>query len=185
MPAPPTRQRSPPSDTHTGRRAPLVRALERIAPGENPAGVIYGLIVIGALLAAESDLHETYLDTVLSTVIAACLYWLADAYANVLGHRLGTQQRLTAAALGGALAHEWAVMRGAAIPLVTLVFCWTIGVPLHTAATAALWSTIASLIAFELLAGIRSRATPRELALDLAVGSVMGLAILALKIVLR
>jgi hypothetical protein len=38
--------------------------------GENPGSVIYGVIVIGALLAAERGRHETYLDTVGSAVIA-------------------------------------------------------------------------------------------------------------------
>jgi hypothetical protein len=146
---------------------------------------VYGIIVIGALLAAESDRHDTYLDTVSSTVIAAALYWLAHAYAGVLGSRLTSQRRLTVAALVRALAHDWAIMVGAAVPLLTLVLCWALGAALGSAVTAALWSAIASLIAFELLAGVRSRATPRELALDLAVGSLMGLAILALKIVLH
>jgi hypothetical protein len=146
---------------------------------------VYGIIVIGALLAAESARHETYLDTVSSTVIAAALYWLAHAYAGVLGRRLTLQQRLTAGALARALGHDWAIMRGAAVPLLALVLCWAIGVALHTAVAAALWSVIASLIAFELLAGVRSRATPGELALDLGVGAAMGLAILVLKIVLH
>ena len=47
-----------------------------------------GVIVIGALLAAESGLHETYLDTFASGGIAAALYWLAHAYSDVLGRRL-------------------------------------------------------------------------------------------------
>lgn len=185
MPAPCAPRQSRPSPPRTDARGRFARALERFTPRENPAGVVYGIIVIGALLAAESDLHETYLDTVASTVIASCLYWLADAYATVLGQRVTEQQRLTTSVLARGLAHEWAVMRGAAVPLFAILLCWTIGVALHTAVTVALWSVIVSLIAFELLAGVRSRATPRELALDLAVGSVMGLAILGLKIVLR
>jgi hypothetical protein len=179
--------RPAPSDSspHPRRRGPLARALERIGPGENPAGVVYGIIVIGALLAAESARHETYLDTVSSTVIAAALYWLAHAYAGVLGRRLTLHERLTAGALVRALGHDWAIVRGAAVPLLALALCWAIGVALHTAVSAALWSAIASLIAFELLAGVRSRASAGELAFDLAVGATMGLAILLLKIVLH
>jgi hypothetical protein len=41
--------------------------------------VVYGVILVGALLAAESGVHETYLDTVLSAVIATAIYWLAHA----------------------------------------------------------------------------------------------------------
>lgn len=164
---------------------PLARALRQLLGTENPAGVIYGIIVIGALLAAESGRHETYLDTVASTLIAAALYWLAHAYANALGQRLASQQRLTAATLLRALAHDWAIVRGATLPLLALLFAWAGGARLATGVDAALWSAIASLIAFELFAGIRAHASPRELALDVSVGTVMGVAILLLKIVLH
>lgn len=51
--------------------------------------------------------------------------------------------------------------------------------------TAALWSAIGSLVAFELVAAIRSRASAPELALDVGVGMTMGVAILGLKVVLH
>jgi hypothetical protein len=147
--------------------------------------VVYGIILIGALLAAESGRHETYLDTLVSTVIAAALYWLAHAYAGVLGDRLEQQERLSAGALAQALAHDWGIMCGAGLPLLALLFAWVAGAPLHSAVTAALWAAIASLVVFELFAGIRSRAAPRELALDACVGAAMGVGILLLKIVLH
>ena len=101
-------------------------------PERNPAGVIYGVIVIGALLAAESGRHETYLETVASAAIAAALYWLAHSYTTVLGRRLQAQERLTPAALGRALAHDWALIRGAAIPLLVLLIAWaTLKIVLH------------------------------------------------------
>ncbi len=163
----------------------LAKAATRIAPEENPSGVVYGVIVIGALLAAESGRHESYLDTIASAAIAAALYWLAHAYADLLGERLAQHGRLTARALGRALAHDLAIVRGAALPLGVLALAWVAGAAQQNAVTAALWSAIVSLVAFELIAGIRSRASPRELALDGAVGAAMGIAILALKIVLH
>jgi hypothetical protein len=169
----------------TGPHRWLTRAADRLAPGENPAGVVYGTIVIGALLAAESPRHDTYLDTLASTVIAAALYWLAHAYANVLGRRLAQHERLTAGGLVRALGRDWAIMRGAALPLLALVLAWAAGARLQTGVTAALWSAVASLIAFELIAGVRSRAEPGELVLEVGVGATMGLAILALRIVLH
>jgi hypothetical protein len=162
-----------------------VRAAERLAPEENPSRVIYGIIVIAALLAAESGLHETYLDTVASAVIATALYWFAHAYAELLGRRLVLEERLTAGALLRSLAQEWAIVRGAALPLAVLAICWATNVALQTAVTAALWSSIASLVAFELIAGVRARASARELVLEGCVGATMGVAIIALKIVLH
>lgn len=154
-------------------------------PDENPSGVIYGVIVIGALLAAESGRHESYLDTVLSTAIAAALYWLAHSYATVLGQRLETHERLTTSALLRALGHDWALVRGAAIPMLAVLIAWVTGAGQQSAVSAGLWSAVGSLLAFELLAGLRSRATRGELAIDVAVGLTMGIAILALKIVLH
>jgi hypothetical protein len=156
-----------------------------IVPPENPSGIVYGVLVIGALLAAESGRHETYGEAIGSAVIAAALYWLAHAYAAVLGRRLATRERLTARALWRALVHDWALIRGASIPLLVLIVAWAAGAAQTTAVDAALWSAVASLIGFELIAGIRSRATPGELALELGVGAVLGLGILALKILLH
>jgi hypothetical protein len=156
-----------------------------IGSDENPAGVVYGAITVGALLAAESGRHESYLDTVGSAALALALYWFAHSYAGLLGRRLATHERLSGRALGRAFLHDWAIVRGAAIPLLTLLLAWATGAAQATAVTAALWSTVAGLAAFELLAGIRARLAPGELALQVSVGVAMGLAVLALKIVLH
>ena len=174
----------PPPPPQAGRSWPA-RAADRVVSAENASGLVYGIIVIGALLAAESGRHETYLDTVLSTVIAAALYWLAHAYSHLLGARLERQERLSATGLAQAIAHDWAIMCGAALPLLALLIAWVAGAPLRSAVTAALWATIASLIAFELFAGIRAHAAPRELAFDVSVGAAIGVGILLLKIVLH
>jgi TM2 domain-containing membrane protein YozV len=158
---------------------------DRIVPDGNPSGVVYGVIVTGALLAAESGRHETYADTVGSAAIAIALYWLAHAYATVLGRRLLGLEQLTAGSLWRALVHDWALVRGAAIPVLVLLVAWVTGAAQATAVTAALWSAVASVIGFELLAGARSRPAPRELALQLGVGVVLGLGILALRVLLH
>ena len=148
------------------------------------------MLAIGAVLAAESGSHEDYLDTAASAVIAILLYWLAHAYADVLGHRLQAHERLSIAILGRAFRDEAAILIGAVLPLLALLFCWVLGVALATGVEAALWTSVASLLAFELLAGIRARAGrspigPGELVLEAGVGMTMGLAIIALKVVLH
>jgi hypothetical protein len=166
-------------------RALLARAADRIVPDENPSGVVYGIIVIGALLAAESGRHESHLDTLTSAVIATALYWFAHAYAELLGRRLTEHQRLTARALARALGHDRAIVRGAALPLAALAIGWIAGATQQTSVTAALWSAVASLVAFELIAGVRAHASTRELAFEGCVGAAMGIAILALKVILH
>jgi hypothetical protein len=162
-----------------------VRAAERLVPSENPARVIYGIIAIAALLAAESGLHETYLDTIASAAIAAALFWFAHAYAELLARRLELQEHLSVGAIWRALAHESAILRGAMVPLAVLVVGWTVGAEQQTAVTAALWTAVASLILFELVAGLRVHASARELVLEGCAGAAMGVAIIALKIVLH
>ncbi|HEX4465804.1 MAG TPA: hypothetical protein VH025_01335 [Solirubrobacteraceae bacterium] len=161
------------------------RLADRILGSDNPSGVVYGVIVIGALLAAESSLHETYTETFASAALAAAVYWLAHSYSSVLGRRLAGEERLTPAALLRALAHDGAVVRGAAIPLLALLLCRLVGAEQRTAVDVAVWSAAASLVLFELLAALRSRLAPTEAAFEVAVGIAMAMAILGLKILLH
>jgi hypothetical protein len=159
------------------------RAADWIVREENPTGVVYGTILIGALIAGESGAHDGYLDMIASTALALGIFWLAHSYSTILGRRLARQEHLTAGALARALGHEWSIVRGAAIPLLTLLIAWAAGASETTGVDAAVWAAIASLVVFELFAGLRARSTPREFVLEAAVGATMGLAILVLKFV--
>jgi hypothetical protein len=163
----------------------LRRAIDWIVPAENPGRVVYGLITVGTLLAAESGLHDTYLEAVGSVVLALLLYWLAHAYSELLGERLLTHERLGAQALGRSLLHEWAIVRGGALPLLALVLAWIGGASQETGVLLAVWTAALSLVAFELVAGVRSRSTPKELVLEGCIGATMGLAIIALRAILH
>lgn len=159
--------------------------MDWVLPQENPTAAVYGVIVIGALLSAETPARETYLETISSTVIAAALYWLAHSYARVLGLRLGSREPLTVGSLAQALRADWPLLRGAAIPLLALIACALAGAGRQTAVSAAVWSAVASIAAFEAVAALRSRASRGELVVEIAIGMTMGLGILALKIVLH
>jgi hypothetical protein len=175
--------RSPPQATDGER---LGERLARwLLPGSNPAGAIYGQIAIGALLAAESGLHDTYLETDGSALLAIALYWLAHSYAHLLGRRLAARRRLTAAALGRALLEDWAIVRGAVAPLLALTVCWAAGASQRTGVSVALWTTAGSLLVYELIAGLRARARPAELVLEGCVGAAMGVGVLVLRVILQ
>lgn len=153
-------------------------------PSRNPGGVVYGIITIGALLAAESDAHETYPETVASAFIAAVLYTLAYGYAGLLGRRLSSRRRLTRQSLLTALGDEGSIVRGACVPLIVVLGGWALGATQHASVTAAVWVAIASVVLFELIAGLRSHASPAELVFEVGMGIALGSAILALKAVL-
>jgi hypothetical protein len=174
--------------TAQGSRKGLLRALgtsaDWLAPAENPSRVVLGVIVTGALLAAESGLHDNYLETFASGALAALLYWLAHAYADVLGRRLRSSRRLTARELGESLLHEGAVIRGAAIPLLALLIAAILGADRETGVSIAIWTAAGSIVVLELIAGLRSHATRGEILLEAAVGITMGLGVIALKALL-
>jgi hypothetical protein len=183
-----------PEEQSTGRQAAgqartedtlLQRAAGWIVPQHNPAGAVYGLITIGALLAAESGLRDTYPETVGSAALAVVLYWFAHSYSDVLGLRLAEQQRFSRDELWTTFARDWSIATGSSLPLLALIVAWVTGASQSTAVTAAVWTVVVSLIAFELIAGIRSRAKAPELLLEALVGTTMGLAILALRALLH
>jgi len=182
--------------THESRtRPPRARGQEQekwfyrlaawIAPERNPAGAVYGLIAVGALLAAESGLKDTYPETIGSAAIAVTLYWFAHSYSDVLGLRLLEQRRVSFAELWHMFVQDWSIARGAGAPLLTILVAWAAGASQVTAVTAGVWTVIGSLIAFELAAGIRSKAKPMELVLDVSAGTTLGLGILALRVLLH
>jgi hypothetical protein len=181
--------RAPKPTSPTSRAAKPTSRAERmlgfLLPDQNMSGAIYGMIAIGALLAAESGLRDTYLETIASAMLALALYWLAHSYAHLLGQRLQTRERLSAGALGKNLLHDWAIMRGGAVPLLVLLACWAAGASQETAVTVDLWVTAASLLTFELLAGLRAKASPAELLLEGCVGAAMGIGVLALRVILH
>jgi hypothetical protein len=166
-------------------RKSTLLASRRLVPAGNAGGVVFGVITVGALMAAESGRHETYFDALASAVFATLMYWLAHAYAELLGERLETGEELTARGLAHALVRDWAIVRGASIPLLALVIAWISGASRETAVTAALRTAVVAVVVFELLAGVRARSTPRELLLKATVGVAMGLTILAVKGILR
>lgn len=151
---------------------------------ENPGGVVYGAILVGALFAAESGSHDNYAEAIASGITVAAVFWLLHAYASALGQRVARQERLTPRVLGRALVHEWAIMPGAAIPLLALVIAGLAGASLHTAENVAVWTSVACIVVFEVGAGINAGARGAELTLDAAVGAILGASILALKAML-
>lgn len=167
------------------RRGVGERVLAWIVPEQNPAGAVYGIITIGALLAAESGLRDSYADTVGSVSIAVVLYWFAHSYADVLGMRLSEHRLISWGELWHTFVQDWAIVRGASAPLLALLVAWAVGASQETAVAAGVWMAAASLVAFEVAAGLRSRAKPAELTLEVLVGATMGLALLVLRALLH
>jgi hypothetical protein len=152
---------------------------------QNPAGLVYGTILIATLLSAEYSRQETYLTTVGAVLIALMLYWLALAYSEFTGRRLEEGEYFTPAALGRAASHEKSVLLGAAIPLAVIVACWIFDVSLTTAVDIGVYTAAGMIVLFELLIGYWSEARGWDIVGHTIVGVALGLLIITLRVVLH
>jgi hypothetical protein len=152
---------------------------------ENPARFVYGTIVTGALLAAEDAHPEDYQTTVSSVIVALVVYWLAHTYADVAGERLVTGVRLTFRGVGRSAMSELPILTGAAPPLVVLVALWIGGASLLNAISWAVYSCAGMMVVVEIAAGARSGLRGWELVGQIAFGVLLGLSVVALKILLH
>jgi hypothetical protein len=171
--------------TASGWRHWARRSIDWLEPDHNPAGVVYGTLIVGAVLATESVRRETLLATVGATLLALVLYWLAHSYAATLGERLDKETPLSATGVLRSLIRDRAILRGAMVPIIALLIASAVGATLETAVLTAVWTSSATIVAFEVLAGFRAHLRGSELVVQICTGTVMGLAIIALRTVLH
>ena len=151
----------------------------------NLGAAVYGLITVGALLAAESALHETYGETVVAAVLTLLAYWLAWGYADFTSRRLSAGRPLTLTAFRHAMWHELPILAGGMVPLLAVVLSWAAGATLGTGIDAGLYTAAATLVITEVVAGLRAKLSGRQLAVQVVVGAVLGLLVLAAKLTLH
>jgi hypothetical protein len=154
-------------------------------PRYNFGSAIYGLLIVSALLAAESAISETYSETVLGVVLALLISWWAHAYSEFVFQRAEAGERLTRAGVGWMLRRELPILIGAAPPLLAVLIAWAAGAGLGNAITIALVTAAVTILATEVAAGVQADLSGRELAIQTLMGSAFGLLILALKLVLH
>jgi hypothetical protein len=151
----------------------------------NPAGLIYGTITVAALLSAETARRETYARTIAAVAVTLIVYWVAHSYAEFAGERIRAGEHVTVTGLLRAVGRGLWVLIGAAVPFVVLVGCWAFGTALSTAIAAAIWMSAAIVVLAEVVIGIRTDLRGRDLAVQTAVGAVLGLLVLILRVLLH
>lgn len=166
------------------RRA-LGAVLRWVDPEDNPSGVVYGTIAVGAVLAAEATRRETFRSTLEATLVTLALYWFAHTYATVVGRRYDERGGLTVRQVGRALVHEWAIVKGAAAPIAVLVACRLAGLGLDTQVNAALWTSAGALALFEMVAAARGSGSRLRRVGEASLGFVFGGGLLLLHLLLH
>ncbi|MFZ0976942.1 MAG: hypothetical protein WAN22_32285 [Solirubrobacteraceae bacterium] len=149
------------------------------------SAAIYGLMTVGALLAAESAASETYAETVGAVVITMLVYWLAHSYAEFASRRLKDREPARFAELGRIMGEQVPILLGAAIPLIALLIDWVVGASLETAVITALVTAAVVVMLIEVVAGVRAKQSGRDLVLQTLFGALLGLLIIALRLVLH
>ena len=152
---------------------------------QNVEGAVYGTVMIGVLFAAEDTRRETYADTVEAALIVLLLYVFTHVYAHFLGTRLRAREPLTAKILWHSCIHELPVLEGAIVPVLALLIAWALGATATDGTTAALWTTAVMIVTLEVAAGWRAKLGAREMLLQAGTGALLGLTIVALKLVLH
>ncbi|MDA8044649.1 MAG: hypothetical protein M0Z30_05340 [Actinomycetota bacterium] len=156
-----------------------------MATGLNPGGLVYGVLAVATVIAAESTRQETFPRLLVASLVTLVLYWLAHAYAHHWGSHLQRPGEWSLKEIGRSAAHEASILLGAVLPVAVLLLAWVTGVSRETAVTAVLWTAGGELVAMELAAGLLRHARVRDLAVQVGMGLTMGLGILALRVMLH
>ena len=150
----------------------------------NPDSAVYGLITVGAVIATESAHAGSAWREVLAVTVVLVLYWLAHAYSTFLGRRFTEGSALGLSSAAETAYHEFAVFRGAALPIIAMAVAALFGAGSEAVDVAGLVTTVVVLLIFELAAGLRTRLTGLGLLGQLAIGVGFGVAIVSVRSIL-
>lgn len=148
-----------------------------------PGPFVYGALIVGAVLDAESQKQETFGETVAGMLITIVLLWLAHTYAQIIGHRLEKGEHLSIGLVGNKMAHEFAIITGAGLPVLVVVIWWAGGSNLDSALSAGVWTAALTVVVANVIAGFRANLKGADLVFQTAVGAILGLGILVLKLI--
>ena len=155
----------------------IERVLWWVDPEDHPAGVIYGIVIVGSVIAVESAAHPSAARETFATVLVLIIYWMAHAYSEMMGERFRTSRPLDWGHAKATLRHEAAIMRGASLPIVAMIVAVIAGATADTTAWVGIIAAMLSLSCVALLGGMRAHLRPWPLAAQALVGIVFGVAI--------
>jgi hypothetical protein len=150
-----------------------------------PGRFLYGTIALAALLAAESPRQETYARTIAAVALTIVLYWVALSYTEFAGERLGGGEPFRFSGFVAAARQELGVLVGALVPFAVLLVWGAFGATLTAAVTAASWTCAIVIVATEVLIGARGGLNGREMATQTGCGVILGLLVVALRVLLH
>ena len=161
------------------RRAGL--AAQAWGSHRNAAGLLYGALVSGAVIAVASSVTDSAVTIVLAVVQVLLVYWAAHVYTRVLADRLADPSSSFAARAREAFGHELAVLLGGLPALAAFVVAAGLGMDTSDAADVAMVVTVLLFASAGYAIGRQAGARRWALAGEVATASVLGVVVVALK----
>ena len=162
----------------------LERFLGLVDPDSHPAGLVYGLVVLGSVLAAESVHSSGGIRDIIAAVTVLFVYWLAHTYADLMGRRYKQTVPLTWKDAREVARHEWAIMRGAMIPVAAMLIAVVFGASSWHIDEVGIITDVGMLMLFAVVGGIRANLSRPALVVQACLALTFGVFIAAVRAVL-
>jgi hypothetical protein len=149
------------------------------------SGTVYGTIVVMAALAAGGPgFEDDPWRLLIVVVVTALIFWIAHVYADGLGESIALGRRLDISELKTIARREQSILLAGALPALALL----LGALGWIGETFAVWLSLGIATATLAAQGVRyaqvERLGPGGTALTIAVNLALGLAIVAMKVIL-
>jgi hypothetical protein len=149
----------------------------------NYSGAIYGSllaasVVVGAGAGGEFDIGPLRLAALL--VVTGLVFWLAHAYAGLVGDRIH-HAKLNSVEIGRVARHEWPLLQAAFLPAAAAVLFGLFGASNAAATWAALIAAIGAQVGWATVASVRAGANGPLVFVTVLVNLGLGLIIVLLK----
>ena len=166
-------------------RTDVAAQLRRQIAAHRASELLYGAVVSASVLAVASVDSEHADRVVLATAGVAIVYWLTHVYVDAIGGRFLDPDHTTAWRLRHAVATNWAVLVGAAPPVLVYSLGRTLGLGVSAAGWVAMWSAVALLMGAGGVAAWRAGARRWSLASEVLVCGSLGIVVIGLKYLLH
>jgi hypothetical protein len=149
------------------------------------AGAVYGSLLAASVVVGSAPRHTpTPAPSLVVLLVATGLvFWLAHVYASLAGDR-EQGVALTRAEIRQVGSREWPLAQATFPPAAAVGLCWVLGLADTTAAWTALFVALASQVGWTVVAGTRTGASARLIAVSAVVNLLLGMLIVLLKVAL-
>ena len=156
------------------------RATRLIARG-NPAGLLYGAIITGAVMSATANHAPSTGRVVLAAVFVLVVYWLADVYVRAFSDQFTHVGSPLPRRMVAAVRHESRVLMGGVPAIVVVLVASLLGADTALSVNLALWLTVIELGAVGYLGARAAGSSPRRAVRESLAAALLGVVMVVSK----